>query len=305
MASIMDTDTTIQQTSHRLSSGRITAYLSLIRPVNCLMIGFAVIVGEVINLGSVPALDKLVFGFLTASLMMAGTMVLNDVYDIEIDRLNAPTRPLPSGRASLRGAYVLAAVLSIASIVSAVLLGLASLLIALLALGLMVFYNARGKRMGLLGNVVVSFNVALPFVFGGISVSSLHPSVILFSLLAFLSNLGREVAKGIADVQGDSLHRVRTLAVLEGPRFAALTSSGFFLAAVIVSFVPPFLGIVSALYIPPVLIADFGFIFSSAKLISDPSPENARKVKNRVLLWMLLGLIAFLLGGFSIRVFSF
>ena len=98
---------------------------------------------------------------------------------------------------------------------------------------------------------------------------------------------------------------MRTLAVLEGPRFAALTSSGFFLAAVIVSFVPPFLGIVSPLYIPPVLIADLGFIFSSARLVSDSSPENARKVKNRVLLWMLLGLIAFLLGGFSIPVSSF
>ena len=268
------------------------------------MIGLAVIVGEVINLGNIPPLDKLVFGFLTASLMMAGTMILNDVYDVEIDRLNAPTRPLPSGRASLRGAYVLATLFSLASIVSALLLGLASLLIALVALGLMVFYNVRGKRLGLLGNAVVSFNVALPFAFGGISVSSLHPAVVLFSMLAFLSNLGREVAKGIADVQGDSLHSVRTLAVLKGPRVAALTSSGLFLAAVIVSFVPPFLGIVSVLYIPAVLLADFGFVFSSARLVSDSSPENAKKVKKRVLLWMLLGLIAFLLGGLSLPVSS-
>jgi geranylgeranylglycerol-phosphate geranylgeranyltransferase len=249
-------------------------------------------------------LDKLTFGFLTASLMMGGTMTLNDVYDIEIDRLNAPTRPLPSGRASLRGAYALATVFSVGSIVSAVLLGFGSLLIALLALILMVFYNVRGKRLGLLGNAVVSFNVALPFAFGGISVSSLHPSVLLFSMLAFLSNLGREVAKGIVDVQGDSLHGVKTVAVLKGPRVAALTSSGLFLAAVIVSFVPPFLGIVSVLYIPVVLIADFGFVFSSVRLISDSHPENARKEKNRVLLWMLLGLIAFLLGGFSIPVGS-
>jgi geranylgeranylglycerol-phosphate geranylgeranyltransferase len=296
----LETRSTIQQANSRGSSNRLVTYVSMTRPVNCLMIGLAVIIGEVINFGSFPPLDKLVFGFLTASLMMAGTMILNDIYDIEIDRLNAPTRPLPSGRARLRGAYGLAVLFSIASIVSAVLLGFASLLIALLALGLMVFYNARGKRLGLLGNAVVSFNVALPFAFGGISVSSLHPSVLLFSMLAFLSNLGREVTKGIVDVQGDSLHGIRTLAVLKGPRVAALTSSGLFLAAVIVSFVPPFLGIVSVLYIPAVLVADFGFVFSSARLVSDSSPENARRVKNRVLLWMLLGLIAFLLGGLSI-----
>src|SRR5713101_3746847 len=247
MRSTLDTRSTMQQTNSHGTSNQLVTYLSMTRPINCLMIGLAVIVGEVINLGNIPPLDKLVF---------------------------------------------------------ALLLGLASLLIALVALGLMVFYNVRGKRLGLLGNAVVSFNVALPFAFGGISVSSLHPAVVLFSMLAFLSNLGREIAKGIADVQGDSIHSVRTLAVLKGPRVAALTSSGLFLAAVVVSFVPPFLGIVSVLYIPAVLIADFGFVFSSMKLVSDSSPENAKKVKNRVLLWMLLGLIAFLLGGLSLPVSS-
>ena len=295
----MDTRSTIQQTSSHGTSNLLVMYLSMTRPVNCLMIGLAVIVGEVINLGVMPPLDRLVLGFLTASLMMAGTMVLNDVYDIEIDRVNAPTRPLPSGRASLTGAYLLAGVLSIASIISAILLGLASLLIALLALGLMVFYNVRGKRLGLLGNTIVSFNVALPFVFGGISVSSLRPAVFLFSLLAFLSNLGREVAKGIVDVHGDSVHGVKTLAVLKGARAAALTSAGLFVSAVIVSLVPPILGIVSIWYLPIVLVADIGFVGSSASLASKPEPERAKKVKNIVLLWMLLGLVAFLFGGLA------
>ena len=294
----MDTRSTIQTSSHN-TSNRLVTYLSMTRPVNCLMIGLAVVVGEVINLGLVPPLDKLFFGFLTASLMMAGTMILNDVYDIEIDRVNAPIRPLPSGRASLRGAYVFAALFSIASIVSAVFLGLASLLIALLALGLMVFYNVRGKRLGLLGNTIVSFNVALPFVFGGISVSNLRPAVFLFSLLAFLSNLGREVTKGIIDVQGDRVHGVKTLAVLKGARAAALTSAGLFVSAVIVSLVPPVLGIVSIWYLPIVLVADIGFVGSSASLASKPEPDRAKKVKNIVLLWMLLGLVAFLFGGLA------
>src|SRR5881628_1759878 len=108
MRSTLDTRSTMKQTSSHGTSNRLVTYLSMTRPINCLMIGLAVIVGEVINLGNIAPLDKLVFGFLTASLMMAGTMILNDIYDVEIDRLNAPTRPLPSGRASLRGAYVLA-----------------------------------------------------------------------------------------------------------------------------------------------------------------------------------------------------
>src|SRR5207245_9967983 len=102
----MDTRSTIQQTSSDGTSNLLVMYLSMTRPVNCLMIGLAVVVGEVINLGHVPELVKLVLGFLTASLMMAGTMVLNAVYDIEVDRVKTPTRPLPPGRDSLPSEYL-------------------------------------------------------------------------------------------------------------------------------------------------------------------------------------------------------
>ncbi len=61
------------------------------------MIGLAVIIGEAIALGKLPGVPEAVFGFLTASLMMAGTMVANDVYDVEIDKVNSPQRPLASG----------------------------------------------------------------------------------------------------------------------------------------------------------------------------------------------------------------
>src|SRR5207245_3484347 len=103
----MDTRSTIQQTSSHNTSNRLVTYLSMTRPVNCLMIGLAVIVGEIINLGLIPPSDRLVLGFLTASLMMAGTMVLNDVCDIEIDCVIACCRVLPYGICSLVVAYVL------------------------------------------------------------------------------------------------------------------------------------------------------------------------------------------------------
>ena len=288
--------------NRRLTQGRFTVYLSLLRPVNCAMIGVAVVIGEVINLGSFPGLDKAAFGFLTASLMMAGTMVLNDIYDVDIDRLNAPNRPIPSGRASIGSARYLAAALSIASMTFAILIGVLSFLIALLALGLMIFYNTRGKRLGLLGNAVVSFNVALPFVFGGVSVSALRPIVVLFSVLAFLTNLGREIGKGVVDVEGDRLHNVRTLAVLKGQKFAAKASSGLLISAVAVSFVPIILGIANPLYVLPVAIADFGFVMSAVSLLRNSSPDNARRVKSWILLCMLFGLIAFLLGGLPVAV---
>jgi len=70
-------------------------------------------------------------------------------------------------------------------------------LTGLAALALMAYYNTHGKKTGLLGNAVVSFNVALPFFFGGLAVGNLRPLLFIFFLLAFLANMAREIAKGI------------------------------------------------------------------------------------------------------------
>jgi geranylgeranylglycerol-phosphate geranylgeranyltransferase len=261
------------------------------------MIGLGVVIGESIGLGKLPGIQAAVFGFLTASLMMAGTMVANDVYDVEIDKVNSPQRPLPSGTVKTRNAVVLAVALSVGALGVSALLGLWTFLTALLALALMIYYNTRGKKTGLIGNAVVSFNVALPFFYGGLAVNSIRPLLFIFSVVAFLANFAREVAKGIADVKGDELRRVRTLAVVKGTKVAALASAGLFVVAVLLSFLPPFLENISWLYFPPVIVADVGFLYSAYRLVGNQTAENVRAVKGHVLIWMLLGLVGFLLGG--------
>ncbi len=282
------------------SSFPLNAYLSIIRLPNCIMIGLAVVIGEAIALGGLPPFTSSLSGFLTAFLMMAGTMTLNDIYDLSSDRLNNPTRPLVSGKIGLLEARILSIVFSGLSIAFAIVLGLYTTLIALLALYLMIYYNTRGKKTGLLGNIVVSFNVALPFFYGGVAVSNLRPLIFVFSMLAFLANLGREVAKGIPDLVGDIETGVRTIAVMRGPIAAARTSAVLFISAVVLSLTPLFLGTVSLLYFPGVALADVGFVYSSVRLLRSQDPLVVKKVKTQVLFWMLLGLVGFLLGGATI-----
>jgi geranylgeranylglycerol-phosphate geranylgeranyltransferase len=262
------------------------------------MIGLAVLVAETIGLGSLPSGLEAVFGFLTPFLLLAGTMVFNDIQDVQVDRVNTPDRPIPSGKVTIRQAYGLSIVFSALALISSLVLGILTFLTALAALALMAYYNTRGKRTGLLGNGVVSFNVALPFFFGGLAVNSLRPLLFVFFLLAFLANTAREVAKGIADVAGDSSKGIMTVAVTQGPKRAAKLAAAFFVAAVLLSFLAPvFDQKVSLFYYPGVIVADLGFLYSSYKLIRDPVPATARKVKTQVLVWMLLGLVGFFLGG--------
>jgi geranylgeranylglycerol-phosphate geranylgeranyltransferase len=60
------------------------------------------------------------------------------------------------------------------------------------------------------------------------------------------------------------------------------------------------LGLVSWLYVPIVLACDLGFLYSAYSIVKDHSPKNALRSKNQALVWMLLGLIAFIAGGFAV-----
>jgi geranylgeranylglycerol-phosphate geranylgeranyltransferase len=117
--------------------------------------------------------------------------------------------------------------------------------------------------------------------------------------MVFLSNTGREITKGIVDVQGDKMRNVKTLAVKYGEKRAAVAASLFYILAVLLSPVPLIMQLVSLWFIPFVLVTDLGLVSSSLILIRDCSRERARKIKNSVLLWFMSGLLAFVFGAFG------
>ena len=274
---------------------KIVGLLTMMRLPNCVMIGFAVIVGEIISSSIIPTRAAF-YGFLAGFLLLAASMVVNDYFDREIDLINEPKRPLPSGVVTTREALSFAAILGSLGLLSASKTGFPTLLIALLSLVIMISYNARLKKTGLLGNVLVSTNVAIPFVYGGFAVASLNWSLAIFALLAFLSSVGREIVKGIVDVPGDTSRAVRSIAVTKGNRTAGKYGAALFLAAVALSALPLLFGLVTYYYIPLVVICDIGFVLTAYSILSNPSPDNAKRSKRYVLLWMTFGLLAFVLG---------
>jgi len=280
--------------------GKVGGYLRLIRLVNCLMMGFAVIVGAA--LASPNAVgdrwQALAYGFVTGFMLTAASMAINDYYDREIDAVNEPNRPIPSGTVKPKEALIFASILTVVGFASAYLTNYACFFTALLAWTIFVTYTTIGKRSGLPGNFLVSACVAIPFIYGSLVVTGeVVLNVLIFVSMVFLSNTGREITKGIVDVQGDEARGVKTLAVRFGARKAAWAASLFYVSAVVLSPLPPLLMSISFWFIPLVAITDFGLLASSAMLLRDYSRENARKVKNTVLLCFVVGLLAFLVGA--------
>ena len=282
-------------------TAKLMGFIRLMRPPNCLMMGFAVIVGASVAIGGFPSESlwlKLLFGFFTGFSLLAASNALNDYWDREIDAINEPNRPIPSGLVGPREALVFSALLTAFGLILAWLTSLECFLTAMLAASLADAYVTLGKKTGLLGNAMVSICVAIPFAYGSIiTVGRVEPLVAIFASIAFLANLGREVNKGIVDVPGDASKGIMTVAVRHGPKAAAYLASAFYLCAVGLSILPPLFSLVSWVYIPLVVLTDAGFIWASASISRDQSRENAKKVKNIVLIWMTTGMLAFLMGS--------
>jgi geranylgeranylglycerol-phosphate geranylgeranyltransferase len=277
-------------------------YLRLMRPTNCVMMGFAVIVGAVLANPSGVSLSwqNLVLGFVTGFMLTAASMAINDYYDEEVDSVNEPKRPIPSGVIKSREALVFASVLTLVGFAAAYLTNALCFIVGIIAWMIFVAYTTIGKRSGLPGNFLVSACVAIPFVYGSIViVSAVRTTVWIFAFIAFLSNTGREITKGIVDVEGDRMRGIKTLAVRFGEKTAAIAAALFYLSAVALSPVPVSLHLVSFWFLPFVLATDFGLVASSLMVVKDFSRENARRVKRVVLLWFVLGLLAFVAGAFG------
>lgn len=279
--------------------GKLQGLVLLIRPVNCVIMGFAVFVGVVLagkSLGEISWLN-VVFGFLTGFTLCAAAMAVNDYYDRKIDAVNEPSRPIPSGSVNASEALGLAGILIVVGIVFAALVSILCFAVALVSLIIVMTYVTVGKRTGLPGNFLVSACVAIPFVYGSIIAAGfVELNVWFFVSMAFLANTGREITKGIVDVEGDKSGNVRTLAVRYGERVAAVIAVVFYVAAVALTPVPLILGLVSLWFVPFVLVIDVGLVVCSVLLLVDSGRERARKVKKSVLLLFVFGLLAFIFG---------
>ncbi len=291
--------------SRELDMKRSGAFVKLIRPINCVMVGIAVIVGAALTGKEMFAnqFSNSLLGFSTGFLLTGAAMAINDFYDQKVDAVNEPNRPIPSGSISPREALLLSFVFTSLGLVIALLTGatpnLRCLAIASASWGVVILYVTKGKSSGFPGNLLVSACISVPFIYGAFAVGEELPATTsIFIAIVFLSNTGREITKGIVDVQGDEMANIKTIAMLYGRQRAALVATAFYLSAVSLTPLPWILGIVSFWFMPFVVLTNMGLILASALLLLNPSKENAKRIKNRNLLWFFTGLLAFITGTF-------
>ena len=149
---------------------RAAALFELSRPFTLIAPALGFASGAVTAAGAVPkealTRDLVVFplvGLLMAAVLNAASNALNQIYDLDIDRINKPGRPLPSGRLSLRAAWIFTAATYAAALVLAWMVAPLGrhecFWIVVVATAITFLYSAppfRTKRLGIWANVTIA-----------------------------------------------------------------------------------------------------------------------------------------------------
>jgi len=262
--------------------------------------GVCVVMGQLLALGEFAPLLVTIFGFMSVFSISASILVLNDFFDIETDKINAPHRPIPAKLVSPSEAFWLSIFLLFVGLVLSYLISIIVLLFSITLAVIGFLYNGKLKKSGLIGNILVSISVGMTFIYGGATVGlPLNKMVLLFSLIAVLIDLGEEIASDAMDIKGDLIINSNSLAIKYGMP-AALKISGFiFLFVVLLTFVPFIMNWLPLIYLIPILIMDFFFIYPTVRLLRSRNDEGRKYIR-----WIYLGATVGLLIFLAIRLIS-
>ena len=232
---------------------RIVAWVEILRPHNMLAAGFAVYAGY--HAAGGRGAEGIAWLAALCALATGGGNVANDAFDADIDRINKPRRPIPSGRISVRAALVWYACLSLVTIVLAFAMLPRPLAMVVLAWQAALFLYARWlKRSWPAGNVAVAAISASALLGGALAAGNVARATIPMAI-AFAFVACRELVKGAEDVDGDRSVGARTLAVAAGTDAAARAAAAAMLCVAIILPLPSVAGLYRPAYAVVMLAA--------------------------------------------------
>ena len=274
---------------------KIDGYIQLTRPINLLIAFVSIFMGGFIT-GSIQPLARLLYACLSGTLIAAGANAVNDFYDLDIDRINKPKRPLPSGRVSPKHAHVFSILLFIAGIVFSVFIHMAGVIIATSSSVLLYLYSFRLKRTVLWGNITVATITGMAFVYGGMAVGRTREAMVV-GVFAFFYHGAREIIKDVEDMEGDQAQGISTLPIRYGVKRALVWITIALIILIGLTFIPYVLGIFSVYYLIFVVVGvDLFLVYVLISMWRNPESRNLGRLAVWMKADMLMGLLAVYLG---------
>lgn len=256
----------------------------------CALTVLGIIIGALV-VGILGFYAELVYAVFAGLLLCAGGNVINDFFDAEIDRVNRPERPIPSGHITPNSALYYYLVLSVIGLALALLVSLPFFALALFNFAVFTFYPWFLKRIPFVKNLAVAWLGAVSFLAAGFIVNvSINTALQVLVATSFVVVVAREILKDIEDVKGDTLVGLKTLPAVVGKERAHILAFVFLYIGCAMLAIPLYYGVFGLAYIigavPAVLLCIY-----AAKLQSGKAQRVIKVAMYLVFLGFILGAV--------------
>jgi geranylgeranylglycerol-phosphate geranylgeranyltransferase len=275
---------------------KLKAICLILRPINFIITFFAVIIsGSIYSSGGRLELKIILAAFAMAFACSAGN-IINDIYDLEIDKINKPKRVLPEQILSITNAKLLYFLFFSAALILGALNGMFSFAFILFVEVVIFLYSDTLKKIVLIGNVVVAMLTASALIYGTLIAGNLSAGLIP-AIFAFFVNFIRELIKDMEDLEGDTLYSIITFPIKYGMINASRLIYGLIITVIIITALPFYLNIYKVEYfIIIMVIVNPIFVYVIKLMQESKDKNNLNKASSLIKLNMVFGLLAILLG---------
>lgn len=275
---------------------KFKAFIRLTRPINFIITFFTSIVAVLICTLNGFNFNISILAGLSAAFTASAGNIINDIFDIEIDKINRPKRPLASKKISKNSAIFFYLALIITSLILSWFINFYAFIIVLITTLLLFIYSKYLKRIVLIGNIIVSLLTGLVFIFGGV-VAGNPSAAIIPAVFAFSINLIREIVKDMQDVEGDKVASITTYPIKFGFQKSKILILVLTVSLIIFTLYPFITQIYKIEYFIVVMaIVNPLLVYGLKILFKDNSVVTLIKISKLLKLNMVFGLIAILLG---------
>lgn len=182
--------------------------------------------------------ENFVILLIVTILIAASGYIVNDIYDYNLDQINKPEKVVLGKFLKSRDAIIIYMMFNCLAIVLSIFLCMKIeqeiyILVFLLIIYCLWLYSKKLKKYKTIGNILIAFFISLSILnvplFSYKNILSddrffVFLIISIFSVFAFLINVKREIIKDIEDIEGDRIHKVKSLPIIFGTKKAKLVT---------------------------------------------------------------------------------
>jgi 4-hydroxybenzoate polyprenyltransferase len=271
---------------------KVWAYIKLLRPeisdMDLALPAASALLAAYVVGGDFPDPIKFALAVIGGYFAITSSYVFNDWCDVDIDRINLPNRPLPSGLVSRSGAFIYSLLLFLTAAIIAFYLNPESFVVLVMATLVITFYSAVAKRRTPLSFIpvgiaygLVPIGIWLVFDPAGI-LTDVNPSQVgiipisglLLGIMICVTDWGFTLSGVSRDVEGDRLRNAPTTPVKFGIKFTSKLIFIFWVIGVFCSLLIGYFGHLGPIYFGGALVAGIWMLYQCIDFINNPTPER-------------------------------